>query len=85
MRREEMLARLSEEREAWDFLVIGGGATGAGIALDAASRGYDVALVERGDFDGRPVQAFAGVDVECACGRRDGAARGGADAHGVGA
>ena len=50
MRREEMLARLSEEREAWDFLVIGGGATGAGIALDAASRGYDVALVERGDF-----------------------------------
>ena len=50
MRREEMLARLSEEREAWDFLVIGGGATGAGIALDAASRGYDVALVERSDF-----------------------------------
>ena len=50
MRREEMLARLGEEREAWDFLVIGGGATGAGIALDAASRGYDVALVERGDF-----------------------------------
>jgi len=50
MRREEMLARLGEERGAWDFLVIGGGATGAGIALDAASRGYDVALVERGDF-----------------------------------
>ena len=50
MRREEMLARLSEERKDWDFIVIGGGATGAGIALDAASRGYDVALVERGDF-----------------------------------
>jgi glycerol-3-phosphate dehydrogenase len=50
MRREEMLARLGEERKAWDFLVIGGGATGAGIALDAASRGYDVALVERADF-----------------------------------
>lgn len=50
MRREEMLARLGEERRAWDFLVIGGGATGAGIALDAASRGYDVALVERSDF-----------------------------------
>ena len=50
MRREEMLARLSEERKGWDFVVIGGGATGAGIALDAASRGYDVALVERSDF-----------------------------------
>jgi glycerol-3-phosphate dehydrogenase len=50
MRREEMLARLCEERETLDFLVIGGGATGAGIALDAASRGYAVALVERGDF-----------------------------------
>lgn len=50
MRREEMLARLSEDRKAWDFVVIGGGATGAGIALDAASRGYDVALVERSDF-----------------------------------
>jgi glycerol-3-phosphate dehydrogenase len=50
MRREEMWARLGEPGKVWDLLVIGGGATGAGIALDAASRGYEVALVERGDF-----------------------------------
>jgi glycerol-3-phosphate dehydrogenase len=38
------------ERESFDVLVIGGGITGAGVALDAASRGYSVALVERSDF-----------------------------------
>src|SRR5438874_639977 len=37
-------------REAFDLLVIGGGITGAGIARDAALRGYRVALVERRDF-----------------------------------
>lgn len=36
--------------EAYDLLVIGGGATGSGIALDAATRGLKVALVERDDF-----------------------------------
>lgn len=36
--------------EAFDVLVIGGGATGAGTALDAAARGLTVALVEAGDF-----------------------------------
>jgi glycerol-3-phosphate dehydrogenase len=36
--------------EPLDILVIGGGITGAGIALDAAARGYHVGLVERGDF-----------------------------------
>lgn len=36
--------------EQFDVLVIGGGVTGAGIALDASSRGYDVALIERDDF-----------------------------------
>lgn len=36
--------------EVFDVLVIGGGVTGAGVALDAASRGYDVALIERDDF-----------------------------------
>jgi glycerol-3-phosphate dehydrogenase len=50
MNRAEQLARLCERREPWDLLVIGGGATGVGVALDAASRGYHVALVERGDF-----------------------------------
>ena len=41
-----------EELQASDFdvVVIGGGITGAGVALDAASRGYSVALLERNDF-----------------------------------
>ena len=37
-------------REPFDLLVIGGGITGAGVALDAVSRGLSVALVERNDF-----------------------------------
>ncbi|MGH8147011.1 MAG: glycerol-3-phosphate dehydrogenase/oxidase [Rhodanobacteraceae bacterium] len=48
MERARNLARL--EQESFDVLVVGGGATGAGVALDAASRGLSVALVERGDF-----------------------------------
>lgn len=39
-----------ENSEEYDLLVIGGGATGAGIALDAATRGLKVAMVERDDF-----------------------------------
>ena len=46
--RQEMLRRL--ESEQFDVLVIGGGITGAGVALDAASRGMRTALVERHDF-----------------------------------
>lgn len=38
------------EEEPYDLLVIGGGATGSGIALDAATRGLKVALIERDDF-----------------------------------
>jgi glycerol-3-phosphate dehydrogenase len=38
------------EREAFDLAIIGGGITGAGIALDARSRGISVALIEKGDF-----------------------------------
>ncbi len=36
--------------EEWDVVVIGGGVTGAGVALDAASRGYSVAIVEQADW-----------------------------------
>jgi glycerol-3-phosphate dehydrogenase len=45
-------ARAIEEVAGKDFevVVIGGGVTGAGVALDAASRGYSVALLERGDY-----------------------------------
>jgi glycerol-3-phosphate dehydrogenase len=38
------------ESEPFDVVVIGGGVTGAGVALDAASRGFSVALVEKADF-----------------------------------
>jgi glycerol-3-phosphate dehydrogenase len=50
MNREEMLGRISDRTEPWDMLVIGGGATGVGIAVDAASRGYDILLLEQSDF-----------------------------------
>jgi glycerol-3-phosphate dehydrogenase len=46
--RHAALAALADE--PFDVLVIGGGITGAGVALDAASRGYSVALVEKGDY-----------------------------------
>lgn len=46
--RDQALSRLSEE--TFDVLVIGGGITGAGVALDAATRGMKVALIEKGDF-----------------------------------
>src|SRR5438874_4752343 len=52
MNRPDLLARARDRREPWDLVVIGGGATGAGVAVDAASRGYSVLLVERGDFAG---------------------------------
>jgi glycerol-3-phosphate dehydrogenase len=43
-------ALIALEEEEFDLVVIGGGITGAGVALDAATRGYSVALVERADF-----------------------------------
>jgi glycerol-3-phosphate dehydrogenase len=46
--RRAMVRRLADE--TFDVLVVGGGITGAGVALDAASRGLRTALVERGDF-----------------------------------
>lgn len=49
MDRETLLVRLMKP-EIFDLLVVGGGATGCGIALDAASRGLKVALAEKGDF-----------------------------------
>lgn len=47
-RRQESLEELG--KQTFDLLVIGGGMTGAGVALDAATRGLKVALVEKGDF-----------------------------------
>lgn len=50
MNREEMIARLEDRKKPWDVCVIGGGATGLGIAVDSASRGYSTLLLERSDF-----------------------------------
>jgi glycerol-3-phosphate dehydrogenase len=50
MNRGDMLARVDQQRAPWDFVIVGGGATGVGIAVDAASRGYDVLLLEQSDF-----------------------------------
>src|SRR5882724_10941797 len=50
MNRPEMMDRALSRTEPWDMLIIGGGATGAGIAVDAASRGYQVLLLEQSDF-----------------------------------
>jgi glycerol-3-phosphate dehydrogenase len=50
MKREDMLRRVRLRTKPWDLVIIGGGATGAGIAVDGASRGYDVLLLERSDF-----------------------------------
>ena len=50
MNRAEFLQRITDRREAWDLAVVGGGATGVGIAVDAAARGYDVVLLEQSDF-----------------------------------
>lgn len=50
MNRATTLAALQSDTAPWDVIVIGGGATGLGIAVDAATRGYRTALVEARDF-----------------------------------
>lgn len=50
MQRDASLRRVLSRQTPWDLAVIGGGATGVGIALDAASRGYSVCLLEQSDF-----------------------------------
>jgi glycerol-3-phosphate dehydrogenase len=50
MNRTDMRRRLEAHSKPWDMIVVGGGATGVGVAIDAAARGYDVLLVEQSDF-----------------------------------
>ncbi len=50
MNRAEIFARIEAHSGAYDIVVVGGGATGVGVAIDAASRGYDVLLLEQHDF-----------------------------------
>ncbi|MDE3144490.1 MAG: FAD-dependent oxidoreductase, partial [Bacteroidota bacterium] len=49
MNRKEMLQQM-ESVSQWDLIIIGGGATGLGAALDAAVRGYKTLLIEQHDF-----------------------------------
>jgi glycerol-3-phosphate dehydrogenase len=50
MNRDEMISRIARRDTPWDLVIIGGGAVGAGVAVDASTRGFDVLLVEREDF-----------------------------------
>ena len=50
MKRPEAVARIESESQPWDVLVIGGGASGFGTALEAASRGHRTLLLEGSDF-----------------------------------
>ncbi len=50
MNRDEMVERIRSSDSPWDMLVIGGGATGLGVAVEAASRGYRTLLLEGSDF-----------------------------------
>jgi glycerol-3-phosphate dehydrogenase len=45
-----MLQQARERTEPWDIVIVGGGATGAGVAIDAATRGYATLLLEQHDF-----------------------------------
>ncbi|CCO22374.1 glycerol-3-phosphate dehydrogenase/oxidase [Maridesulfovibrio hydrothermalis] len=50
MKRSDFIQQMDDSSRVWDFIIIGGGATGLGSGLDAAARGYSVLLLEQGDF-----------------------------------
>jgi glycerol-3-phosphate dehydrogenase len=50
MNRKNMLEQVTARKEPWNIIIIGGGATGVGVAVDASARGYATLLLERGDF-----------------------------------
>src|SRR5215831_20417081 len=50
MNRRDQIRRMKTRIEPWDIIVVGGGATGVGVAIDAAARGYGVLLLEQHDF-----------------------------------
>ncbi|MCB9208406.1 MAG: glycerol-3-phosphate dehydrogenase/oxidase [Ignavibacteriales bacterium] len=49
MNRNSMISNI-ESNKSWDFIIIGGGATGLGCAIEASSRGYKTLLLEQSDF-----------------------------------
>jgi len=50
MNRDDLVQRLDDRSTPWDVIIIGGGATGLGTAIEAASRGYRTLLLEQHDF-----------------------------------
>jgi glycerol-3-phosphate dehydrogenase len=50
LQRDEIVQKFSENPERWDLIIIGGGATGVGAAIDASARGYSTLLLEQNDF-----------------------------------
>ena len=50
MNREDVLKRFHDHKGPWDLVVIGGGATGVAVAMDAAIRGLSVVMIEQSDF-----------------------------------
>jgi glycerol-3-phosphate dehydrogenase len=50
MKRKDMVTAMDDRSTVWDIIIIGGGATGLGAAVEAASRGYRTVLVEADDF-----------------------------------
>jgi glycerol-3-phosphate dehydrogenase len=50
MNRQQMLQQAAQRTTPWDMVVIGGGATGVGVAIDAAARGFSILLLEAQDF-----------------------------------
>ncbi len=50
MQREKLIKQIADNKKVWDMIVIGGGATGLGVTLDGALRGYSVAMFEQHDF-----------------------------------
>ena len=50
MKRDQLIDRIGDPSYVWDIIIIGGGATGLGAAVDSASRGYSTLLLEQEDF-----------------------------------
>src|SRR5476651_1112391 len=50
MTRQQMIQQIESHSGEWDICIIGGGATGLGTAVDAASRGFRTLLLEQNDF-----------------------------------
>ena len=50
MLRSKNINKIKNQKKSWDILIIGGGASGLGAAVDAASRGFKTLLLEKEDF-----------------------------------